>query len=122
MPSRLIADLQERIAYHLEQAQKYREALAAAQRDEKEKQKQQRESLVVVDGLQRRMTVSKVDFVYNLIDEHKKKGLSPAEVLQFAAAAKVNGGANFPYFILWKLKKEGSITARGGRYYPAEKK
>jgi sRNA-binding protein len=127
VPKTLIASLQDRVTYHREQLEKFEEALAAAQRDEKQRLKQKKPTATSkgtqsVLKRQQPPEFTKIDFIYNLIQQHAKKGIATSDITQLATTANVTGGTNFPYVILWKLKKEGSITARDGRYYPVEKK
>ena len=121
MPShqRLIADLEGRLRFHLDQAEHYKRALAAAHLDQKKPNKPA--ILSKTASVNRNASSTKIDFVFSLVEQHKAKGLTPSDVKQYAAAANIQAGANFPYFVLWQLKKEGSITARNGRYYPAPK-
>lgn len=123
MAQSLIAGLERRVAYHREQLRKFEDALEAAKRDEEERLNPQKLLKAKSASAKRQdNAVTKIDFIYNLIEKHGNKGITTADITQLANAASVTGGANFPYVILWKLKKEGSVRSEDGRYYPIKKK
>jgi len=130
----LKAYLKKQIAFHQQQLDVYQAALEAAIADERSTQRTSiaapqiaKIAAKIVPPTKRNGepdTVSKIDFVYNLIEKYgKKKGLTPAQIRKLSPPEYIENGSakTYPYVMLWKLKKNDEIEVDQGRYFPRSK-
>jgi hypothetical protein len=108
------AMLQRKVEYHEQKLAFYEAELEAAVKREVRKLSKNLPTNTV-----KRKTgpVSKIDFVYALVEASKKKGLSPAQIKEMSVGKSIAKGKGYPYVMLWKLKNEGSVKERSGRYF-----
>lgn len=64
---------------------------------------------------------NKSQIVRDLVNANSERGIVPKDVKEAFRKAGVSFHPNYPYAILRRLKKNGTIRKQGERFYPKEK-